>query len=48
MELVVVYSDNIGVFNFNIGGNFMFLLNEVFLLGENIVFIIVGVGFIVS
>jgi len=44
LELAAVYSDNIGAFNFNFGGNLTFLSNEVLSLGENIAPITAGVG----
>jgi TonB-linked SusC/RagA family outer membrane protein len=44
LELAAVYSDNIGAFNFNFGGNLTFLSNEVLALGENIAPITAGVG----
>ena len=44
LELAVVYSDNFGAFNINLGGNLTFLSNEVLSLGENIAPITAGVG----
>lgn len=44
LELATMYSDNIGEFNFNLGGNISFLSNEVLGLGENIAPITAGIG----